>query len=85
MKRFSLPHNNRQASNEKLAAIKVPTLILWGEEDNLIPVKSANWFAEATPGSKLIVYSAVGHIPMEEIPEKSAADVKLWLDALATP
>lgn len=85
MKRFSLPHNNRQASKEKLAAIKVPTLILWGEEDNLIPVKSAKWFSEAIPGSKLIVYPAVGHIPMEEIPEKSAADVKLWLDALPTP
>ena len=85
MKRFSLPHNNRQATQETLAAIKVPTLILWGEEDNLIPVKSANWFAGAIPGSKLIVYPNVGHIPMEEIPEKSAADVKLWLDALPTP
>lgn len=85
MKRFSLPHNNRQATQETLAAIKVPTLILWGEEDNLIPVKSANWFAGAIPGSKLIVYPNVGHIPMEEVPEKSAADVKLWLDALATP
>jgi pimeloyl-ACP methyl ester carboxylesterase len=85
MKRFSLPHNNRQATQETLAAIKVPTLILWGEEDNLIPVKSANWFAGAIPGSKLIVYPNVGHIPMEEVPEKSAADVKLWLDALPTP
>jgi pimeloyl-ACP methyl ester carboxylesterase len=83
MKRFALPHNNRQASKEKLAAIKVPTLILWGAEDNLIPVSSARWFNEAIPGSKLIVYADVGHIPMEEIPERSAADVRMWLDAMS--
>jgi pimeloyl-ACP methyl ester carboxylesterase len=82
MKRFSLPHNNRQASKEALAAIKVPVMIMWGAEDNLIPVSSARWFAEAIPGSKLVVYPKVGHIPMEEMPERSAADVKAWLDGL---
>lgn len=85
MRRFSLPHNNRPATKEQLAAIQVPTMILWGEEDNLIPVSSARWFAEAIPGSKLVVYPKVGHIPMEEIPERSAADVKLWLNALPDP
>jgi pimeloyl-ACP methyl ester carboxylesterase len=82
MKRFALPHNNRAASKEKLAAIKVPTLILWGAEDNLIPVQSARWFNEAIPGSKLIIYPNVGHIPMEEISEQSAGDVRAWLSAL---
>jgi pimeloyl-ACP methyl ester carboxylesterase len=82
MKRFALPHNNRQATKETLAAIKVPVMIVWGEEDNLIPVSSAKWFAEAIPGSKLIIYPNVGHIPMEEVPERSAADVKAWLDTL---
>ena len=82
MKRFSLQHNNRPATKDKLAAIKVPVMIMWGAEDNLIPVSSARWFAEAIPGAKLVVYPKVGHIPMEELPERSAADVKLWLDAL---
>ena len=83
MKRFSLQHNNHPATKEKLAAIKVPVMIMWGEEDNLIPVSSAKWFADAIPGAKLVVYPKVGHIPMEEVPERSAADVKAWLDALA--
>jgi pimeloyl-ACP methyl ester carboxylesterase len=82
MKRFALPHNNWAASKEKLTAIKVPVMIMWGEEDNLIPVSSARWFADAIPGSKLVVYPKVGHIPMEEVPDKSAADVKAWLDSL---
>lgn len=82
MKRFALPHNNWAASKEKMAAIKVPVMIMWGEEDNLIPVSSARWFADAILGSKLVIYPGVGHIPMEEVPERSAADVKAWLDAL---
>ena len=55
-------------------------MILWGADDNLIPVTSAKWFAEALPQAKLIIYPNVGHIPMEEIPEKSGNDVKIWLD-----
>ncbi|MFN0046692.1 MAG: alpha/beta fold hydrolase [Sphingorhabdus sp.] len=82
MKRFALPHNNRQASKEGLAAIMVPVMIMWGEEDNLIPVESAKWFADALPGAKLVIYPKVGHIPMEEVPEQSANDVKVWLDSL---
>ena len=82
IKRFSYVHNNHPATREKLAALKIPTLILWGEEDNLIPVESAKWFAKAIPGAKLILYPGVGHIPMEEIPDQSAADVATFLREL---
>ena len=76
MQRFSSP-------KERLSSIKAPVFILWGAEDKLIPVTSAKWFAEALPQAKLIIYPNVGHVPMEEIPEKSANDVKTWLDSLA--
>lgn len=82
MKRFALPHNNWAASKGKLAAIKAPVMVMWGEEDNLIPVSSARWFADALPGSTLVVYPNVGHIPMEEVPDESADDVRKWLTAL---
>ncbi len=85
MKRFALPHNNHPATTEKMAAIKAPVMIMWGEEDNLIPVSSARWFADAIPGSKLVIYPGVGHIPMEEVPDQSAADVKAWLESLGPP
>jgi pimeloyl-ACP methyl ester carboxylesterase len=80
MQRFASPRNMAPGTTERLSAIKVPVLILWGAEDNLIPVTSAKWFAEALPQAKLIIYPNVGHIPMEEIPEKSGDDVKIWLD-----
>ncbi|MFN3451922.1 MAG: alpha/beta fold hydrolase, partial [Sphingorhabdus sp.] len=82
LKRFANPQSMRAGSKEKLAAIKVPVMILWGAEDNLIPVSSAKWFADALPQANLVIYPNVGHIPMEEIPEKSAADVKSWLRGL---
>ena len=85
MKRFSSPRSMKSGTKEQLATIKVPVMIMWGAEDKLIPVSSARWFAEAIPAAKLVIYPGVGHIPMEEVPDQSAADVKAWLDGLAQP
>ncbi len=85
IKRFSYTHNNHPATKERLALLKIPTLILWGEEDNLIPVRSANWFADVIPGSRLIVYPKVGHVPMEEVADRSAADVAAFLKEMQSP
>ncbi len=40
------------ASAERLSQITVPTLILHGEEDEIIPVADSRKFAEAIPGSR---------------------------------
>lgn len=64
-----------------LSSIAVPTLILWGESDPLIEPKAAKKFAAAIPGSKLITYPHVGHLPQIEIPQRSAADVSAFLKA----
>jgi pimeloyl-ACP methyl ester carboxylesterase len=83
IKRFSAKQIMRSTTQKALSAINVPVMIMWGEEDNLIPVSSARWFADAIPGSTLKIYPGVGHIPMEEVPERSAADVKAWLNGPA--
>ena len=62
-----------------LALLRVPTLVLWGREDRLIPVGHASRFLEAIPGAELILYDGVGHVPMEEIGERSARDVDDFL------
>jgi pimeloyl-ACP methyl ester carboxylesterase len=72
------------ASPESMAAITVPTLLIWGEEDPLVPLSSGQWFDEHIPDSVLIAYPAIGHIPMEETPDRSAADMRAWLDTLYT-
>ncbi|GGB75647.1 MULTISPECIES: alpha/beta fold hydrolase [Henriciella] len=65
---------------DRLAGIDLPTLILWGEDDKLIPVSHARQFDEAIAKSVLIVYEGTGHLPQEERAKESASDVIAFLD-----
>ena len=72
-------------SRQQMQDLDVPTLILWGEDDALIPVAAAGWFGETIRDSRAIVYDSIGHLPHEEI-ARSARDVKQFLKQLsATP
>jgi len=62
-----------------MATLSMPTLILWGETDALIPVETGARFDSVLPNSQLIVYPDVGHIPMEEVADQSANDVLEFL------
>ena len=64
---------------ERLATIGIPVLLLWGEEDALLPVATARRGQPQIPGSTLRVYPGVGHLPQEEIPAESARDVERFL------
>lgn len=75
------PSRFNQASTAVLRDIKVPTLILHGDSDVLIEPASAQKFAAAIPGSKVILYPRVGHLPQIEIPVRSATDVAQFLGA----
>lgn len=76
---MSLKPGNIAASNAVLAPVHVPTLILWGQQDTIIDPASAQKFATAIPGSELILYPRVGHLPQLDAPEKSAGDVASFL------
>jgi pimeloyl-ACP methyl ester carboxylesterase len=56
-------------------------LILHGDSDVLIEPASAQKFAAAIPGAKVIIYPQVGHLPQIEIPQRSASDVAEFLHA----
>ena len=62
-----------------LTSLNVPTLILWGSGDSVIPVRYAEYFHRDISGSRLIVYDGVGHIPQEVVPEMVAADIRSFL------
>lgn len=67
------------ASAERLAPITTPTLILQGDRDNLIDPRHAESFRDAIAGSQLHMFTNVGHVPQEEIPEDSANVLKEFL------
>ncbi len=69
---------------EKLKTLNVPTLILVGDHDNLVPPADAKRFSQLIHGSTLIEYENVGHLPQEEIPVQSLKDTKAFLASLQT-
>lgn len=72
--------SREKASPARLGEISVPTLVLWGEQDNLIPVAHAKRFEAAIPGAVAITYPDAGHIPQEEVAARSAQDLIAFLD-----
>lgn len=66
-----------------LSEITAPTLIIWGAEDQLIYATAAHTFNERIDNSEVRIYESVGHLPMEEAPDKTASDIRRFLESLA--
>lgn len=64
---------------QQIGQIRQPTLLLWGQQDDLIPVAVAGRFHHDLPHDTLIVYPNAGHVPMEEIPAQTVADARAFL------
>jgi pimeloyl-ACP methyl ester carboxylesterase len=63
-----------------IKTITKPTLIIWGDQDQLINVSNAYLFNKDIKGSELVVLQNVGHAPMEETPTKVAASIRAFLN-----
>lgn len=60
---------------ERIAGIRVPTLILWGGRDRLIPPEVGREFRRRIAGSRLVVFDDLGHVPHEEDPARTVRAV----------
>jgi pimeloyl-ACP methyl ester carboxylesterase len=82
--RRALMQRFQQARPEALVArireLKLPTLILWGGRDGLIPAENGERFRTDIAGSELIVFDDLGHVPHEEDPARTVAAVKRFLE-----
>jgi len=74
--RMKVPRVDKSGEIKK---IDKPTLIMWGDKDIIIPVDNAYKFQKDIANSKLIIYENVGHLPMDEVGEQSAKDVRQFL------
>lgn len=70
------------AHSARIAGIRQPTLILWGALDRLIPPANAERFHHDIAGSKLVMFPELGHVPQEEDPERTVAELRKFLSAL---
>ena len=56
---------------KRLKLITAPTQILWGNEDEWIPVENAKFFSKSIQNTRVDIMQETGHIPMEERPYES--------------
>ena len=63
----------------RIATLKLPTLILWGAKDRLVPPVNAQHFHEDIAGSQLVIFPGLGHVPQEEDAQTSVAPVRAFL------
>jgi pimeloyl-ACP methyl ester carboxylesterase len=62
-----------------LRTIQAPTLLLWGQQDAMIPISNAQDYLAAIPNCELVVLPHLGHVPQEEDPAVSLAPVVEFL------
>jgi pimeloyl-ACP methyl ester carboxylesterase len=65
---------------DRLGLIGCPTLIVWGEEDHLIPVRDATEFAHLIPSARKVVWPDTGHMAMLERPDAFNALVEAFVE-----
>lgn len=66
----------------RLAEINVPTLVIWGSADQLLDVSAAAVWYKEIPVAQLEIFEGVGHMPMVERPQQTAARVTEFLSAV---
>jgi rifampin ADP-ribosylating transferase len=64
------------------ATITAPTLIVWGDHDELLTREQEEALAAAIPASTLVVYEDTGHLVLWEQPERLASDVTAFIESL---
>jgi len=83
---LTLRAGNRKALRERFAqnggdtssrirVLRLPTLILWGGRDQLIPPASATRFQREIAGAQLVMFDDLGHVPQEEDPKRTVEPV----------
>lgn len=68
-----------------LAALGVPTLLIWGDNDPFSPIAGANRLLEEIPGSRLVTLDGAGHLLVDDAPDRYAAELVAFLGEASPP
>jgi pimeloyl-ACP methyl ester carboxylesterase/mannose-6-phosphate isomerase-like protein (cupin superfamily) len=70
---------------DRLAAIRMPALVVWGAADRMIPVEHGHAYAGGIPGAQLRLIARAGHLPQLETPDELLKAVQDFLTAAQRP
>ncbi|OLB38892.1 MAG: hypothetical protein AUH11_05640 [Acidobacteria bacterium 13_2_20CM_57_17] len=73
------PAREKERLDDRLASIKVPTLVTWGKQDKLLPITSEERYAAEIAGAKMVSFDKCGHVPAIEKTEEFLAAVTAFL------
>jgi len=69
------------ALNDRLADVRAPTLVLWGQHDVVVPFRAAEAYAAGIAKAKLVLVPDGGHSPQLEVPDRVAREIDAFLSA----
>jgi pimeloyl-ACP methyl ester carboxylesterase len=70
---------------DKLANIKVPTLVAWGKQDKLLPISAGERYTSGIAGAKMVSFDKCGHVPAIEKTDEFVTAVAGFLGGGAAP
>ncbi len=70
---------NMEAVTAQYKTISVPVLIIWGREDEVVPLEVGRNFKRDIPDSELVILPKCGHIPQEEEPQKTTQRITTFM------
>jgi pimeloyl-ACP methyl ester carboxylesterase len=73
-------HTDAGTHASRIKTLRLPTLILWGGRDKLLPMAHAQQFQQAITGSQLMIFDDLGHVPHQEDAPRTVAVVKAFLN-----
>ena len=82
---LSNPALGAERLDDRLGNIHVPTLVVWGKQDALLPITSGQRYAAGIAGAKWVSFDNCGHVPPVEKTAEFVSVVTGFLDGAATP
>lgn len=74
-----------EAYAQRVRRLRLPVLLLWGGRDQLIPIAAAERFLGDIPGSRLVTFPQLGHVPQQEDPQATVIPVLAFLNEGGAP
>lgn len=81
---FDEMYSKRVLLNDRFAKVKMPTLILWGDQDHVLDKSSIEVFKTGIPQAEVVMLENCGHVPMLEQPYATAKAYRQFLDSKAS-
>ena len=75
--------DNVEERAQVIAQYKIPTLVVWGDKDQVIKPETVKLIKEIIPQSQIIIMPEVGHVPMVEALDETANDYKAFREGLS--